>query len=232
MKDAIVAQPEDLDPDDAKRADALIEQHLPASLRDAAGSAAIASLPKAYFHRVVASVLAGEIVYREGIDYLNEISPERLGTLAMQYLHPIEETRTLIAQLAASDLTGIAGSPNSWSRVVCGRAWAWTPESTQQVRKTSGIQEERQRMTQDLLGSLMWGLKQGTIALNTVGATRAIFSHQLATFPLCFQDTIASPSLRETGWQCRPAGTRFASRACPGHALRCHRSESSGRKSR
>ena len=105
LKDAIIARLEDLDPDDAKRADALIEQHLPASLRDAAGAAAIASLPKAYFHRVVASVLAGEIVYREGIDYLNEISPERLGTLAMQYLRHIEETRTLIAQLAASDLT-------------------------------------------------------------------------------------------------------------------------------
>ena len=37
--------------------------------RQAAGRDAIDALPRDYFNRVIASVLASELVYRQGIDY-------------------------------------------------------------------------------------------------------------------------------------------------------------------
>ena len=104
MKDAIIGRLQSLEPADAARANALVAQHLPPSLRQAAGATAIAALPKAYFHRVIASVLAGEIVYREGIDYLDGVGPERLGTLAIQYLRHVEETRRLIDAIAHTEI--------------------------------------------------------------------------------------------------------------------------------
>ena len=104
MKDAIIERLGRLAPEDAARADTLVERHLPRSLREAAGPDAIAALPKAYFHRVVASVLASEIVYREGIDYLSDVSQERLGVLAVHYLRHVEETQHLIDVLKGIEL--------------------------------------------------------------------------------------------------------------------------------
>ena len=73
--------------------------HLPKSLIDAAGVEAIAALPKAYCHRMIASVLASEIVYREGIDRFVDVSETRLGTLAIEYLEQLETSRRLEALL-------------------------------------------------------------------------------------------------------------------------------------
>ena len=104
MKDAIIARLEGLGPEDAARAETLVASHLPQSLRERAGEAAIAALPQAYFHRVIASALASEIVYREGIDYLSDVSQDRLGALAVQYLRHVEETRHLVSILREVDI--------------------------------------------------------------------------------------------------------------------------------
>ena len=85
------------------KATRLVAEHLPKSLVDAAGAEAIASLPTAYCNRIIASVLASEIVYREGIDGCVDVSEPQLGILAIGYLDQLEKSRRLQALLATED---------------------------------------------------------------------------------------------------------------------------------
>ncbi|MEE2786688.1 MAG: hypothetical protein VX589_05060 [Myxococcota bacterium] len=104
MKDAIIDGLVHWSADDLALADLLVNEHLPTSLRTAAGQSAIANLPRTYFHRVFASVLASEIVYREGVEYLNDVRHARLAPLALSYLRHLVSTKTLIDRLSTSQL--------------------------------------------------------------------------------------------------------------------------------
>ncbi|MBV72116.1 MAG: hypothetical protein CMH52_12380 [Myxococcales bacterium] len=104
MKDAAIERIDELSPADAKLVDALFENYLPKSLSQAAGHAAVDALPRDYFNRVIASVLASELVYRKGIDYLSDINDESRGELAMAYLRHVSTTKRVIDALHASDL--------------------------------------------------------------------------------------------------------------------------------
>lgn len=42
-------------------------------------------IPKAYTRNLISVVLGSELVYREGIDYINSISDEQLGKLVLDY---------------------------------------------------------------------------------------------------------------------------------------------------
>ena len=100
MKDAIIERLDTLDAEDAARA-MFGREHL-LIVCDA-----LRGLPslryRALVYRVIASV-RGEIVYREGIDYLSDVSPDRLGDLAVAYLRHVEETRNLVRVLECLDI--------------------------------------------------------------------------------------------------------------------------------
>ncbi|MEE2756526.1 MAG: hypothetical protein VYA30_07680 [Myxococcota bacterium] len=103
MKDAVIARIDELSAEDTTLVDALFENHLPKSLRQAAGRDAIDALPRDYFNRVIASVLASELVYRQGIDFFSDISDDSRGALAVTYLRQISATKRLIDALRVSD---------------------------------------------------------------------------------------------------------------------------------
>jgi len=104
MKDAVIDRLGHLEAQDAARADALVNMHLPQSLREAAGPKAIGALPRPYFNRIIASVLASEIIYREGIDYLEDVNPQRMGDLAVEYLRHLEEIKRLRQVIQGLDI--------------------------------------------------------------------------------------------------------------------------------
>ena len=93
-----------MDAGQLEKATRLVEAHLPKSLVSAAGPASLIALPKAYCHRIIASVLASEIVYREGIDRFVDVSERQLGELAIDYLELLEKSRRVEALLQADSL--------------------------------------------------------------------------------------------------------------------------------
>ena len=105
LKDSVITQLENMDSAQLSKATRLVEEHLPKSLVDAAGAEAIASLPTAYCNRIIASVLASEIVYREGIDGFVDVSEPQLGILAVGYLRQLEKSRRLQALLETEDVS-------------------------------------------------------------------------------------------------------------------------------
>ena len=105
LKDSVIASFKNMDAGQLEKATHLVEAHLPKSLVAAAGPASLNALPKAYYHRIIASVLASEIVYREGIDRFVDVSERQLGKLAIAYLERLEKSRRVEALLEADSLS-------------------------------------------------------------------------------------------------------------------------------
>ncbi len=83
---------------------ALLRQHLPAILLAEQPAARLAALPPSYVDRALASMLAGRIVYREGLGLVEQMQPEPLRDLVLGYLLQEAETSHLADLVAASDL--------------------------------------------------------------------------------------------------------------------------------
>ena len=62
------------------------------------------SLPVAYLFRLMASRLAAEIVYREGIAFFASMEPETIAETACRYLTKDQETRRLVDLVKSSPI--------------------------------------------------------------------------------------------------------------------------------
>jgi glutamate dehydrogenase len=81
----------------------VVERHLPAVLVEQAGGAPWRTFPAAYVKATVASSLASEIVYREGLAYLAPLEGPALLDVAFRYLEARERTQALVAALSTAD---------------------------------------------------------------------------------------------------------------------------------
>jgi len=82
----------------------IMQRYVPPVLHAVAGSRIAERIPDEYVTSTIATVLAGTIVYREGLSYLEDMSSDDLSELAMRYLQQEVETAKLAAQVERSDL--------------------------------------------------------------------------------------------------------------------------------
>ncbi len=82
----------------------LVKTYLPAVLHETVGEQFFERIPPAYLTRVIASVLASHIVYREGLDWFEQMPERAIAELAVRYLHAEESIRQLVEQVSNSDL--------------------------------------------------------------------------------------------------------------------------------
>jgi len=64
----------------------LVSQHMPEKLTDMAGHRLRERVPKEYLKRAIASTLASQIVYKEGVQFVEQHRDKHLGSLAFNYL--------------------------------------------------------------------------------------------------------------------------------------------------
>jgi len=102
--DAIVPLLSSLNKEDEVLTEKLMTRYLPASLLGALGADGISELPRTYIDRIIASSLACEIIYHEGIEFFRNISPDEIGTHALSYLRQEEITRNLINDIKNSEI--------------------------------------------------------------------------------------------------------------------------------
>ena len=102
--DALVAAIPKLDDADGAMAHNVMQRHVPPILFEVAGDRVFERVPSDYVNSAIAAVLAGMIVYREGLSYLESMSPEALADLAFRYLRQEQETGRLVAQVGGSAL--------------------------------------------------------------------------------------------------------------------------------
>ena len=105
MHDAILETLEDEPSIDQPHLLALIEDHLPPSLRVAMEHIAIVPLP--YLKCIVASSLASKIVYREGLQYAETLPRSNLGNIAMKYLSQEERINDLVSEVQQSNIAHV-----------------------------------------------------------------------------------------------------------------------------
>merc|ERR1712196_529346 len=58
--------------------------------------------PEASLHNLIASSLSSRIVYKEGLEFVAQISDSALGEVALQYLTQEQRVNTLIEEVEAS----------------------------------------------------------------------------------------------------------------------------------
>jgi len=80
----------------------LSQQHLPESILRLGGSRLKEKCPEAYLHNLIASSLSSRIVYKEGLEFVAQISDSALGEVALQYLTQEQRVNTLIEEVEAS----------------------------------------------------------------------------------------------------------------------------------
>lgn len=78
-------------------------EYLPPLLREVAADR-YAQVPEDYRKRIVAGSLAGKIVYREGITYLEGLPTEALSELALSYLKSEQTVQRLVSEVKESGL--------------------------------------------------------------------------------------------------------------------------------
>ena len=104
VADAIAARLDKLSPAERSRADLVVLRHLPKVLVERGGDRVLKKLPPAYVRAIIASSLAADIIYREGIGWLDGLDQEALGDVAFRYLAETETVERLAKELRASTL--------------------------------------------------------------------------------------------------------------------------------
>ena len=100
---AIMASIASWSAEDLESANQLVRDHLPQILQDTGGDRVWTHLPERYRHWMMAKRLASGMAYREGIDYLEDMSPEAIADLALRYLRQDLRVRGLVAELQSAD---------------------------------------------------------------------------------------------------------------------------------
>jgi hypothetical protein len=81
-----------------------MEEYLPPVLRERAAGRLRTQLPRGYACDAIAKSLAGTIVYREGLAYLEGMEPAAIADLALRYVEAERETRARAREVLASKL--------------------------------------------------------------------------------------------------------------------------------
>lgn len=103
----------------------LMLEFFPDSLRNRLGAQLIHQLPKRYFIRAMASILASRIIYHEGIDYLQGLDTAALQQYLQRYLAQEAKTYALMQQIATSDLPDKAAMIELLRKGGTGTALRW-----------------------------------------------------------------------------------------------------------
>ncbi|OQR89545.1 NAD-specific glutamate dehydrogenase, partial [Thraustotheca clavata] len=104
LHDAIVANFDNIAEDNKDLLYSLIEEHLPAKLREVALDRVNGQVPLAYIKCIVAASLASKIVYREGLQYVESLPESNLANIAVSYLKQEKKVHALVGELEASNL--------------------------------------------------------------------------------------------------------------------------------
>ena len=101
---AIAASIADWNDEDLEHGRQLVRNHLPPILLEVGGDRVWTRLPERYLHWMMANRLASGIVYREGIDFLDDMAPTAVAELAVRYLRKSAELQGLLETLDASQV--------------------------------------------------------------------------------------------------------------------------------
>ncbi len=93
ITDAVTDRITTLWEDHPERVREVVLRHLPPILSDCCGERVFEAIPTVYLHRVIASSLASNIVYREGLDWMESMPPSDIARLAERYC--VEEAAVL-----------------------------------------------------------------------------------------------------------------------------------------
>ncbi|MCP4408299.1 MAG: hypothetical protein GY807_11165 [Gammaproteobacteria bacterium] len=104
--DAITQVIATLEVSDSELMHRLVEEYLPRVLTELVGDDLFERIPSAYLTRVIASVLASRIVYREGLDWFEHMSDQAIADLAIRYLQEEVIIRQMIDHVMHADLPG------------------------------------------------------------------------------------------------------------------------------
>lgn len=91
---------------DRERAKTLVTDHLPPILLQTAGARIWSQMPASYLNWMQANRLASSMLYREGIDFLEDLEAPAIADLARRYLEKDLLMRELVAKVERSDLAG------------------------------------------------------------------------------------------------------------------------------
>jgi hypothetical protein len=81
-----------------------VRDHLPKILLETGGDRVWTKLPERYLHWMMANRLASSIVYREGVDFLDDMEPKAVAELALRYLRKSAELQKLLDSIDESAL--------------------------------------------------------------------------------------------------------------------------------
>ncbi|RLO13646.1 hypothetical protein DYB28_006571 [Aphanomyces astaci] len=104
LHDSIVANFDNLAVDHSDLLYSLVEEHLPAKLRDVALDRVSKQVPLAYIKSIVAASLASKIVYREGLQYVESLPASNLSNISVAYLKQEKKVQALVAEVEGSGL--------------------------------------------------------------------------------------------------------------------------------
>ena len=108
VADAIESRLQTQSEDEFEFSWSLVLDHLPEILVKTAGSRIQERLPRAYLSRLIASRLAAEIVYREGIAFFASMEAGTIAETAYRYFSKDRETRELVKLVENSEIEDAA----------------------------------------------------------------------------------------------------------------------------
>ena len=91
-------------PEDRSLANELVQHYLPDSLVAKLGSNAVKQIPPVYRNQLIAAILASRVVYREGLQNLQNMRQDDLKILVLDHLRLENETRRLINEVSQASV--------------------------------------------------------------------------------------------------------------------------------
>ena len=91
-------------PEDRCLANELVQHYLPDSLVAKLGSNAVKQIPPVYRNQLIAAILASRVVYREGLQNLQNMRQDDLKILVLDHLRLENETRRLIEEVSQASV--------------------------------------------------------------------------------------------------------------------------------
>lgn len=102
--DAVVERVAELNVQQPQRVADLVLAHLPPVLVEQCGDQIMQRVPEVYLHRIIGCALASRIVYREGLDWLEQMPAAEIAKLAGRYLYHEARVKALAARVRTSSL--------------------------------------------------------------------------------------------------------------------------------
>lgn len=103
--DAIMAGIGHADEAQRRNFEIVLYEYVPPILTERAGDTLLERLSPSYSQRIIATVLASRIVYREGMGYLAKMQPEAIAELSVRYLAAELQVGDLVAEVSNSEIS-------------------------------------------------------------------------------------------------------------------------------